>query len=184
MWEFACLTFSLSSDPQVFTKLVNVTCGCPAKQTGYSSVYSPGQHTDGQDRNSGLSTCRDSLQSFGGGRICDKLSEIQPDPTQQISKSKERVSEPPRFTNGHSAIAGRWLAFDPWDWCLQHQILGGQISPRIAKCSGRQGVQGNVGSSQLEARPPVFFHNRAVVGPITSQPLCFSVDDAASNILS
>ena len=59
----------------------------------------------------------------------------------------------------------------------------GRISPRSAKCSGRQGVQSNVGSSRLEARPPGVFHNKSVVGPTRGRPLCFPVDNPAPKIL-
>ena len=98
---------------------VNETCGCPIEETGYSFDYLPGQHTHyGRDRNFGQSTSTNSLQSAGDSRICNKLPEIQflpikkdgitgifnrlpsydPCPSsKQNSKSKERVSEPPRL---------------------------------------------------------------------------------------
>ena len=108
---------------------VNETCGCPIKETGYSSYYIPGRHTYyGRDRNPSQSTCTDNLQSSGGSRVCDKLSEIHPHPIQkdgisgifsrfpstdpcsssrQNSKSKERVSESPGFAGCHSARTGQ-----------------------------------------------------------------------------
>ena len=63
---------------------VNETCGCPIKETGYLSYYIPGQHTYyRRGRNPSQSTCTESLQSSGGSRVCDKLSEIQAHPIQK-----------------------------------------------------------------------------------------------------
>jgi hypothetical protein len=59
----------------------------------------------------------------------------------------------------------------------------GRISPRSAKCSGRQGVQSDVGSSRLEARPPGDFHNKSFVEPTRGRLLCFPVDNPVPEIL-
>ena len=47
-----------------------------------------------------------------------------------------------------------------------HNPCRGRISPRSTKCSGRQGVQSNVGSSRLEARPPGGFTINQLWGPL------------------
>lgn len=116
--------------PDRFGKIIKNSFGLSGRKqcTSLHAYHSGGMPTSGRDRNPGQTACTNHLQSSRVFGVCDNLSEIHScsikrdgfffifdrlpnyDPSTssgENSKSKERVSTPPRFAGSYNARIGQ-----------------------------------------------------------------------------